>query len=41
MKPIKDIRIYKSHIPNINGNPLPSESHLKTIPIVPPSAASP
>jgi len=28
MKPIKDIRIYRSRIPNENGNPLPSESHL-------------
>ena len=32
MKPIKDIRIYKSRIPNINGNPLPSESHFTNDP---------
>lgn len=32
MKPIKDIRIYKSRIPNINGNPLPSECHFTNDP---------
>ena len=32
MKPIKDIRIYRSRIPNINGNPLPSESHFTNDP---------